>query len=127
MFAEMSPIEAVWLLISVIGLIFGIVNLRSAYSDQAAARLVKNYRHETRLLLAAGAIQRTWVRVGVFAWWTLLGIGFGFFDLPDVPRVGGLLGLIVTAAGLAANGIQEARERGEVAEMLADDIKEDEG
>jgi hypothetical protein len=125
--AELTPVEAAWLVISVVGLIFAVINLVSAKGDLTASHLVRNYRRPTRLVLAAGAVHRNWVRVGVFAWWTLLGIMFGFFDLSaaNVPRIGGLLGLVVTAAGMAWTGFHETRERHEVAALLAEDIAED--
>jgi hypothetical protein len=123
--AELSIIELAWLIIATVGLVFAVLNLASARSDLVAARLVLNYRRDTRLVLASGAVQRNWIRVGVFAWWVLLGIGFGFFDLPDIPRIGGLLGLVGTAAGLAYTGIHEANERREVANLLAGDVADD--
>ena len=69
--------------------------------------------------MADGYVFRNRIRVGIFAWWLLLGVMFGFFDPPSIPRIGGLLGLIVTAAGFAFKGIQEAQERRTLARLVA--------
>jgi hypothetical protein len=118
-------LEAVWLVIAAVGLWFSVVNLQAARGDLKAARLVHNFRRTTRLVIAEGALVRNRIRVGIFVWWLLLGIGFGFFELPEAPRIAGLLGLLATAAGLAFTGIQEVHERGEVAELLGDDQAEE--
>jgi uncharacterized membrane protein len=122
---ELNPIEATWLVISFVGLVFAAINLADARSDVTAARMVFNYRRTTRLALAAGRVHRNWVRVAVFVGWTLLGILFGFFEVPRILGTAGLAVLIIGAAGQAYTGYQEARERREIAKLLAEDVATD--
>ena len=122
---NLSAIDGAWLFVSILALAFSILNLASSRADVRASMRVKNYRRPTRLLIATGAVHRNWVKVGVFAWWTFLGLLFGLFDVPPVLGLGGVLGLVVTAAGLAYTGFHETRERSVMADLLADDIAVD--
>ena len=119
---NMTPTTGTWLVVSVIALFFHILNLQASRADVRASRLVQNYRRPTRLLIATGAVHRNLVKVGVFAWWVLLGAGFGFFDVPTPLGFVGLMGLVVTAGAMAYIGFHETRERHQMAELLADDI-----
>ena len=111
-----------WLVVSVIALFFHILNLQAARSDVRASNLVQNYRRPTRLVIANGAVHRNWVKVGVFTWWTFLGVLFGLFDPPRLIGFAGLMGLVVTAAAMGYIGFHETRERSVMADLLADDI-----
>jgi hypothetical protein len=121
----MNFITLSWLIVSFVALAFAILNLQASRDDVKASILVKNYRRPTRLLIATGAVHRNWIKVIVFLWWTFLGILYGFFDPPAIVGLSGLLGLVVTAAGLAYIGFHETHERATMAELLADDILDD--
>lgn len=119
---NLTPITGSWLLVAIVALFFALLNLQASRADVRASIQVKNYRRPTRLLIATGAVHRNWVKVGVFAWWTFLGLLFGLFDPPRLLGAAGLMGLVVTAVGLAYTGYHETRERAVMAELLADDI-----
>lgn len=118
-FENLSLVEAVWLVSAVLGLAFGWVNLRQSKADAEEAERVKNGLRDARMIVASGFVFRNWVRVIIFGWWTLLGVGFGFFNLPDIPRIGGLLGLMATAVGWTLIGVQETAERRELTNVIA--------
>ena len=122
---NLTPTTAAWLVVAIVALFFAILNLQASRADVRASIRVKNYRRPTRLLIATGAVHRNWIKVFVFSWWVLLGLVFGLFDPPQPVGFAGLLGLIVTAAGLAYIGFHETRERSVMADLLADDIAVD--
>lgn len=121
-FDNLTIITGSWLVIAIVALFFSVLNLASSRADVRASLRVKNYRRPTRLLIATGAVHRNWIKVGVFVWWTFLGLLFGLFEPPPLIGLSGTLGLIVTAAGLAYTGYHETRERATMADLLADDI-----
>lgn len=122
---NLTPITGAWLIIAIVALAFAVLNLSSSRADVRASIRVQNYRRPTRLLIATGAVHRNWVKVGVFGWWTFLGLLFGLFEPPPLLGLSGVLGLVVTAAGLAYTGFHETRERAIMADLLADDIAVD--
>lgn len=122
---NLTPITGAWLIIAIVALVFSVLNLAASRADVRASIRVQNYRRPTRLLIATGAVHRNWVKVGVFSWWTFLGLLFGLFDPPTIIGLSGVLGLVVTAAGLAYTGYHETRERAIMADLLADDIAVD--
>lgn len=119
----MNLITLAWLLASLFGLVFWIINLRVALDDQKAARLIVNFRREARMIVVNGAVFRNRIRVAVFAWWSLLGIAFGFFKLPQILGLAGVLGLIATVLGLSVTGYQEARERRRLDAILRTEMR----
>lgn len=122
---NLTPTIGGWLAVSLAALFFSALNLQVSLGDLRAAKLVKNYRQPTRMLIARGAVHRNWVKVGVFGWWTFLGLLFGLFDPPEVLGLAGFMGLIVTAGAMAYIGYHETRERHSTADLLADDIADD--
>lgn len=119
MIGTLSVIEAWWLLISLVGLVYSYLVLRRSYADRRATREAVNGGTAARQLVADGVVFRARARFWVFVSWSLLGIGFGFFDLPEIPRLAGVLGLLGTAAVYAVTAIQESREQRALDELLA--------
>lgn len=121
---QLTAIELIWLLVSLAGLGYAYKNLRTAKGDVQASLLIENFRRETRLTMARGVVFRQRIEVAVFAWWVLLGIAFGFFELPPILGLAGVLGLIGTASLLAFSGFHEARWRERMADLLSADQAE---
>lgn len=117
--ANLNWVEAIWLVVSITGLVSAWLELREAKRDRERAEEVTNGLREARLIVANGYVYRNRIRVGIFSWWVFLGFLFGFFDPPEAPRIAGLLGLLVTAAGFALKGVQEATERRTLAGIIA--------
>lgn len=118
--SHLTPITLIWLIAALLGLYFAVANLRESLLDRKDAALIANGQRQARMVVTNGYVFRNWVRVAIFAWWTLLGIGYGFFDLSDLPRLAGTLGLIATAFGWTAIGAQESAERRELAALVTE-------
>lgn len=121
--ANFSWVEVVWLLVSLLGLAFAWSELRESTSDRERAEEVQNGLRDARLVVSNGYVLRNRVTVAIFAWWALLGVMFGLFELPEVPRIGGLLGLVVTAAGIALMSGQQSAERRTLRAIVARQAK----
>lgn len=117
--ANLNPVELVWLIVAAVGLFFATTNLRQSELDRDRAEDVRNGLRDARIVVAAGYVYRNRIRVAIFVWWVFLGVLFGFFDPPDVPRIAGLLGLIATALGFALVGAQESVERRALAAIIS--------
>lgn len=116
-----SPITGLWLVASSSALVLTIKLLRDHIRDRDANdESVANGLKAARVVVIDGLVFRARVRVLIFAWWTLLGLLFGMFEmLPETPlRLAGLLGLIATAFGWSAIGLQEAHERKVLDEII---------
>lgn len=116
--SNFTPITAIWLLASALALYFAAVNLSEARRDLREAERVSDALTEQRLVVAHGAVFRNWIRFATFMWWVTLGLGFGLFDLPDIPRLAGVLGLLVTAFGQSVIGARETLERRELKALV---------
>ena len=109
--AHFTWVEVVWSLVALLGLLFAWSELQEAKQDREQAETVQNGLREARMVVSDGYVLRNRVKVGIFSWWLLLGLMFGLFEVPEVPRIGGLLGLVVTAAGISLISGQQATER----------------
>jgi hypothetical protein len=122
---HLNWVEAVWIGIALIGLYYGWTNLQQAKADRIKAEDVHNGLRAPRIVVANGYVYRNRIRVSLFVWWLALGMLFGFWDPPSLPRTAGLLGLIVTAAGFAFIGAQEASERRTLQKLIRRREEED--
>lgn len=111
--------EALWLITAATGLFFAVLELKEARADRRQAERLHNGLRTARIVVANGYVYRNRIRVGIFAWWLLLGLFFGFLDPPEVPRLAGLLGFIATAMAWALIGAQEGAERRSLREIVA--------
>lgn len=115
---SLTPIVLIWILSALLGLYFAVVNLRESLLDRKDAAQTEDGLRQARMVVTNGYVFRNSMRVAIFAWWTVLGIGFALIDLADVPRLGGALGLIVTSIGWTAIGAQESAERRSLAAVV---------
>lgn len=118
MLSELSAIEAAWLLISLAGLFFSGRSAHTARLNRDAAAAAGNGGAEARRLVARGVLFRNRARVAIFSWWTLLGIVFGFFAVPQPLGFAGLLGLMGTAGIYAITAASEDIEGRTLDELL---------
>lgn len=109
--ANLTPVEAVWLLAALLALLFAAINLHHSRRDKRASLAVYNGMRASRIVVADGYMFRAHVRIAIFSWWTLLGVAYGFFEMPDAPKLAGTLGLVATAYAWSIIGIQEEAER----------------
>lgn len=116
---NLTPVILIWLISALFGLYFAVNNLRASLQDREEASLTDDELRAARMVVTNGYVFRNWMRTAIFAWWTVLGVGFGFFDLSDVPRLGGALGLVATAIGWTVIGAQESTERRRISTLAA--------
>lgn len=109
--ANLTVTEGLWLGVALVGLYFAWENLRESRLDRLDAEKARNGLRAARVVVANGYVFRNRIRLGIFAWWSYLGVMYGLFDPPEIPRLAGLLGLIATAMGWTVIGFQETHER----------------